>query len=74
MTQEQRDYIEAQLNIIQGKATIDDLNRYQSLLDGASLEAHVKTPLIKACDVRREELDRISPMAVNGDIDDMGGQ
>ncbi|MDM5272107.1 hypothetical protein PGH07_07935 [Sulfurovum sp. zt1-1] len=74
MTKAQIEYIDMQLHIIQSKNNVEDLNRYFSSLDGASLEAHVKGPLLKACDVRRKELTRISPMAVCSDIDnDMEG-
>jgi len=74
VTEQQKDYIENQLHIIQNKSTIEELNRYQSLLYGASLEEWIKTTLLKACDVKRRSLDIPSAMVEMGDFSDMGGE
>lgn len=71
MTEQQKDYIDSQLHIIQRKNSTDELNRYYSMLDGANIEAHVKAPLVKACDIRRREIDRSSAMVELGDLSDV---
>ncbi len=70
MTKKQRDYIEQQLYIIQFKADEDALRRYEALLSAAKLDKEVLNPLMRACSIRRKELNPIDPMVVNGDLDD----
>lgn len=71
MTKKEHNYIKKQLYIIQDKADEDALRRYEMLLDGAKHKAEVYDPLKRACQAKREELNPVCPMAVNGDIDDI---
>ena len=70
MTKKQKDYIERQLHIVQGKEDEDALRHYEALLSGAKLDKEVLDPLTRACSMRHKELNPIDPMVVNGDIDD----
>ena len=71
MTKEQRDYIAGQLEIIQDKIDEDNLNRYAALLSAAELSKEVLNFLVRAVDMRRSELNPLSPIVVNGDLDDV---
>lgn len=71
MTKEEKDFIERQLNIIQSKIDGNALNRYAMLLSVADLSKEVKGFLNRAVDIRHEELNPLSPLVVNGDIDDI---
>jgi len=71
MTLEEKKYIKRQLNIIQNKIDEELLNRYSVLLSVANISKEVRDFLDRAVDMRRKELNPISPMAVNGDLDDI---
>jgi len=71
VTKEQRDYIAGQLEIIQDKIDEDNLNRYAALLSAAELSKEVLNFLVRAVDMRRSELNPLSPIVVNGDLDDV---
>lgn len=65
-----KSYIDQQLIIIQNKTNEDELNRYEALLSGAKLDKEVYGQLERACDMRRKELNPISPMVESSDISD----
>jgi len=74
-TKKDINYIENQLEIIQEKTTIKEINKYMSSLHYAnSVKKIVKDTLFKACDVRISEIDRSEAFCVETDFSDMGGQ
>ncbi len=69
MTKKEKDFTEHQLNIIENKIDEDLLNRYAALLSVANITQEVRGFLTRAVDMKRKELNPISPMAVQADFD-----
>ena len=74
MTAKQKKYIAKQLEIIQKKRDDEGLNHYAASLSVAKLNKKVKHFLTRAVDVRKDELNPISAMVVDGDLDDFEGE
>ncbi len=71
MTAKEKQFIERQIELIDKKEDEDALNRYEMLLGMAGMSQEVKGYLLQACDVKRDMLNPLSPMVVNGDLDDI---
>ncbi len=68
MTKKEKDYTNQQLSIIENKINEDMLSKYATLLSMSSMSKEVKDFLIRAVDMKKKELNPISPMVISSEF------